>query len=517
MLQQEILREINAAPFGERKFIVSRVAKALGISEQSVYRALRKVKGKSKEIEKKPMKDQDNIIVKEVARLKTYGMIGTQSRELSTDICIDILKERGFENIELTKASINRRLNQLGFRQKDIIVRVESEYANQTHQLDFSRSKYFQLFKYDSEKGDYLIKATTKQLTYKEHDTSLRTWYVGLVDAFSRAALAQCYAATGESVLIGIEFLNFAYTRVDDTHPLCFLPDKLKTDNGAFIKNKAVQDFLMKYQIISELVKPMKKRGIQKQESMFKTLWRQFELPLYTRVGEGFTIWLSEFNELIHQFMVQRLENEHPVRTGETIGHLYRTSLMQREQRAAGDDMRITLNRYYKRKIDDALCISIDKQKYQCTSDKINSISVIDKWVSVWINLNGEAVAEFLEEPGKPFLLKPVDGFVKEGDFSHRYPPSFRQQIENEITKQKVAYLKPRKQTVSIENKFEDAVSEQEFFPNEFEAKKYIAEQFGRNASYKTYAEIFDPLIAVTLDKNLIDQKIQEVKTKVAI
>jgi len=138
----------------------------------------------------------------------------------------------------------------------------------------------------------------------------------------------------------------------------------------------------------------------------------------------------------------------------------------------------------------------------------------------VWLNLNGEAVAEFMEVPGKPFMMMPVDGFVAEGDFSHRFPPSYRQQVFNEVAKQKTLYLPPKKNVVNAESKFESAnTSDPEIrFENEFEAKKYIAEQFGRNASYQTYSEIFNPLLADTLKKKDIDEVIDAIKTgRVAI
>lgn len=519
LLPEEIISSLSAAKFGERKFLIKRYAELLQCSEQKLYRALKRKIGKQKEIVKKYVKDPGNELVHEVAKIKAYGMTGVHERELSTDLCCDILQSRGHEVEGISKATINRRLHRLGFRDKDIIVRVESAYANQTHQLDFSRSKYFQIYRYDTDRGDYLLKATNKQLTYKEHDTALRTWYVGLTDAHSRVSLAQCYAATGESMLIGIEFMNFAYTRIDEAHPLCFLPDKLKTDNGAFIKNKAVQDLLEKYEIKSELVTPMMKRGIQKQESAWKKLWREFELPLYIRMEEGSTISLKEFNELVHEYEISLLEKDHPV-LNDTKGHVYLTSIQQKGQRTAGEDMKISLNRYYERVVDDTLCITIEKQKYQCSSDRINGMSPIDKKVSVWINLNGEAVAEFMEEPGKPFVMMPVDGYVLEGDFTHRFAPSYRQQLMNQMSKQKTLYLPPRKTKVKVENKFDEAVDNEQNkeFASEFEAKKYIAEQFGRNANYSSYAEIFNPLLTDTLKKKDIDEVIEGIKTgKIAI
>jgi hypothetical protein len=568
---QEIQSALSAAPHGSKTEIINRYCQMYNCSKFTIYRALNRSYGKKKSVQKECRIDPENELIKKIIRMKMYGYQGIQNRELATDLCIEILIEEGYKEAEkLTVSTVNRRMVELGFRERDVIVRVEAEYANQQHQLDFSRSKYFQVYRFDSSKSDYILKATTKQLTYKENDTALRTWLVGLTDAYSRASLVQCYAATGESVLIGIEFLNFAYNRSltpgpspdtrrgeglpsssplsslsgqqsphpalsqsgrgDEGHPMVYLPDVLKTDNGAFIKNESVKMLLYKLGVKSELSKPMKKRGIQKREAAWKIYWRRFELPMYIKFKEGYTIHLQDYNALAHEYMIKLLDRNVPGKAV-TRGHAYRTSIAMREQRIVSVDMRELLTRPYMRVVNDDLTITIKNQKYAAPRN------FMGKRVSAWVNMNGEVVAELLEEPGKPVIMPPTDGFVSVGDFSGREAQSFRSKIEDEIAGEKrqhtpgpsregnsIQYLPVRKKEVEPDNVYDAArlhtpayghpSQEGIQFRNEFEAKVYIANQFGRNASYADYAEIFDPLLIDTLRKADIDLVIAGIKEK---
>jgi hypothetical protein len=526
----EMYNNWSAAPHGAKTRVIEHYMNVYNCSKATIMRELAKTYGKKKTVARPHKVDPENFLIMKIIKMKMYGYQGLSGRELATDLCIEILINEGYKEAEfLTVSTVNRRMNELGFRDKDVIVRVEARYANQQHQLDFSRSKYFQCWKFDKVKGDYLLKATSKHLAYKENDSMLRTWWAGVTDAYSRVSLAQCYVATGESVLIGIDFLNFAYTRVDDLHPMIYLPEVLKTDNGAFIKNQTVKMLLQKLNVKSELSTPLKKRGIQKRESAWKLLWRRFELPLLVNRKEGFTIHLADFNELAHEFHIKLLDWNVPgKRKSITRGHAYRTSIAAREQRIISVDMKELLTRPYTRLVGDDLCITIKNQKYQAPRQ------FQGKQVSAWINLNGEVVAELIEEPGRPVIMPPVDGYVSLGDFSHREAPTFRQQIENDVKQSiprisaggnpppsieggQVSYLPVRKREIEVENKFDTAVyadNVPEVFASEFAAKKYIAEQFGRNASYADYAEIFDPLLVDTLKRADIDAVISGVKNK---
>lgn len=516
--------ELSAVPHGAKSRLVSKYAEQFGVSKHTIYRELRKIAGASKKIVREKAVDQG--LIDSIAMLKEKGINGIEGRELSTEICIDILKMQSTPGADdLIVSTVNRRLAESGYRQREPIVRVEAKYANEQHQLDFSRSKYFQVYKFEN--GDYILKATTKSLSYKENEYKLRTWLVGITDAYSRASLTKAYAATGESVLIGIDFLNFVYTRDEDEHPLRFIPDVLKTDNGAFIKNKSVSSMLEKLEIASELVVPYKKHGIQKQEAKWKTLWRRFELKEFVKFGEGYTISLSGYNELLHEFNTSQLEQRHPVKSSK-CGHVYRASLTANPPRQLTSDLREIIARPWVRTIDDTCCVSIDNQKYLCSNWRY-----IGKRVRVWMNLAGEAVAELMDEFSKPFVLTATDGYVMTGDYSGRHPQLYRDAMQEKLKSEdpvmlerhsdgakqaaesNVQYIKPRVTEVEVETVFTNSIDDENYsFPSTYKAKVYIAEQLGRQATYSRYAQVFDPLIDTTLKRSDIDKVIQEIKLK---
>jgi len=213
--------EMDRAGHGQKRAVILRYAKALGVSPDTIYRAMRREFGKRKTKTSHPRRIPDELIDM-VADIKLKGMkMGLKERELSTENCIQMLIEQGVEGAEhLTPSTVNRRLVERGFRIRDPKVRVEAKYANQEHQIDFSRSKYFQVTRYDPQRNDYLMRVSGKELHYKKNDRRLRTWLVQLKDSYSRVRILQAYAATGESALMGLEFLNFCYNRPEDDNPL---------------------------------------------------------------------------------------------------------------------------------------------------------------------------------------------------------------------------------------------------------------------------------------------------------
>lgn len=511
-----IKQELDASPKGARTAIVRRYAENFGVSPDTIYRQMRREFGPAKKVVRE--KKIEDRLIDEVAKLKVSGMnLGLSTREISTELCIDILQGKGVPGADkLTVTTVNRRLKEKGFRQKEPIKRVEAKYANEQHQLDFSRSKYFQLFRFDSTRGDYLLKVSGKSLSYKEDEHKLRTWLVGLTDAYSRVSLTKAYAATGESALIGIEFLNHCYGRPEDEHPLRFICDTLKTDNGSFIKDRSVKALLEKMEIESELVLPYKKHGIQKREAAWRELWQRFELPLALRMGEGKTIYLDEYNELLHEHMIELLDYDHPLKM-ETRGHTYRASLTANPPRIIEVDLKEIIAKPDYRTVNQSLLISIKNQKFQCPEKTIN------QRIRVYKNLYGDMIGELVDEYSKPFVLKPVDGYVHTGDFEHRANATYKQKIENEVKAEKKAekqagkikFIEPRVSKVEVENKFSDAIENTADynFPDIYSAQVYIGGKLSREESYSDYAYAFDELLEETLNRGDIDRVLNEIKS----
>lgn len=510
--------EIDAAKQGEKKAIVRRLANSLNISESSIYRALSKVYGKQKTVTRE--KVVSDFIIDEVAKLKVESEnMGLGKRELKTEDCLEILSNRGIDVSGISVSTVNRRLREKGFRKEDVIVRVEADYANQQHQLDFSRSKYFQISHFDKDANDYVLKVTGKTLFYKENETKLRTWLIGLTDAYSRISLVRAVAATGESAILGIEFLNFAYNRAEDEHPLRYLPDILKTDNGSFAKDKAVKQMFQALEIVSELSEAYKHRGVQKRESEWKALWQSFELKLATEIGGlGKTLYLNEYNDLAHEFMIKRLDLKHPMRSG-LRGDLYRQSMVAHPGRTIDIDLREAAFNVVYRTVAQDLTVSVDNQKFECKA------YALGQRIKIYRTLNGEYYGETVDVFNKPFQLTPTQGFVELGNFEHRQHKTYKQQIEGDVKKaqeekkakktealktdSKVMVLGHRTKKQEAKTNFAEVKNSDSFvFASKYDAKVYIANKV---KDFEMYADIFDELLENDLSRKSIDDVIAAV------
>ncbi len=495
-----IKNELKGVRKGMRGQVVSGIARQFGVSEATIYRVVRKEFGASKNIVRVP-KIEDRLIDK-IGKMKLEGRaLGMTEREISTEVCINILKNEmvvGAEN--LTVSTVNRRLREKGFRQRDIIVRVEPDYANQQHQLDFSRSKYFNIHKKD---GDDLILKVSRVLAYKEDGKKLRLWLGGIVDSFSRIAVARAYAATGESTLLGLKLMRFAYNRSEDELNLMHLPEVLKMDNGP-LDNKQTDQMLEKLGIKKELVMPYEKRGIQKQESVWRLMWQRFELPLALKIGNGGTIHLSDYNDLLHEFMIENQATEHPVRSG-SKAHNYLSSITAHPVRRIERDISEYIFKTWKRKVNNDLVVSVTFKGEQV---KLKAPAfALDKWIGVYISYSGEFMGELSDEYHKPFALEVTEGFISLGNFEHREHQTYKEKLEGEIKedlrlssetdkKSKINYIPPTQEIIEPKSKFDEAEYSEDYkFNSVYEAKAYIGKMVKKGKNYTDYKDIFDEFL----------------------
>lgn len=525
-----INRELQGVKRGMRGVIIQQYADHYEVSRDTVYRCLRKKFGPAKKVTGKPK--VANKLVDEIGKIKLRGRkLGLAERELSTELCIEILQEKEVSGSEhLTVSTINRRLAESGFRQKEVIVKVEAKYANQQHQLDFSRSKYFNLHK-RTDDNDFILRVS-KVLSYKEDGARLRLWMGGIVDSFSRLGVVRAYPATGESTILGLNIMRFAYNREQDKLPFRHLPDTLKMDNGP-VDNKEFSQLLEKLGIEKELVIPYKKRGIQKQESVWKMVWRRFELPLALKLGNGGTMLLSDYNYMLHEFMINNCTVQHPVRMG-SKEHNYRASITAHPTRIIEVDLSEVLHKTWKRKVHNDCTASI---VYKGEKIKLEApYFAIDQWIEVYMNYAGDFVGELSDKHHEPFKLKVTEGFVTVGNFDHREHATYLDGLEKEIkedastplsmtgelgmTAGKMNYIEPKEEIVKPEIKFTEAVFDENYvFPSVHEAKVYIGKMLNRDENYTTVAEVFDELWNdpdIFIKKN-IDAILIEIKNLKAI
>jgi hypothetical protein len=523
----EIKFELSAALRGSRDNIMRRYADMFGVSTDTIYRKMRDEFGPVKKLKREQVIPQH--IIDEIGKLKLQSMqMGQAGRELCTEECIQILIDSGVSEAEgLRVSTVNRRLRESGFRAKERVVRVEAAYSNQMHQLDFSRSEYFQVKTFDAASEDYVLKVSGHVLDYKENEHQLRTWLCGITDSYSRLNISRAFIAGGESVLAGVEFVNWVYGRDEDENPIRFLPGILKLDNGSLGKSGAFLELLENLKITRELVRPWKKRGIQKQESQWKALWRRFELPLAMRLGSGATINLADYNYELSQFAIRWAMKDHPIKHESKI-HVYKSGLQLHEQREITIDMSSILAKQYKRRVDNAGLVTVNNQKYDVGNSKY-----IGKFINVSINARSEAIGELVDEYSKPFQLKAVRGYVDLGDFSHREKQTYKQSLEAQINSDSkkpdrefesvsvtdnVAYLKPSVVRAEATSKFAEVSEGIDYvFADLYAAKKYIGEiiyQNNRKETYADYAEVFDEVLELSLKKADIDMIWLEISRK---
>jgi len=508
--------------------VIQRYADLYKTSKGTIYRELRKKYGKQKTLNRKKVIDQ--ALIDAVGHLKIkgekLGAITTNKRnprELPTDIAIQMLIENyGVEDARILKSStVNRRLRESGFRDRDIKVRVEASYANQEHQIDFSRSKYFQIVGFDTERNDWILKVSGRELHYKKDDRRTRLWLCQLKDSYSGIRLARGYGATGESALMGLEFLNYCYNRKEDDHPLNYIPDMLKSDNGAFEKKKEVKAVLEALQIEARRSKPYNKDSQGKIESGWATAWRRFELPLSIKLGAGTRLLLAEYNQLLHQFSIKDMAKEHTRYDKYTKEKYYRIGIMEHPPREISDEIIHHAFRVEYRTVRQDLMVTIDKVPYECPA------FAEGKRIRVYKSMSGEFRGELIDEDRKQFGLIPYR-FRKIDDFEHRHPATYRQKLEVEVeriekerieTKDRSEDWQQYKQAIipSIHQEAEspfhrqDAKDAEIIFNSDREARLYIGKHLPKGKTFMDFKYYFEPILAkAKIEKKSIDYILEQ-------
>lgn len=536
MIRPEILDSIRAelefAGHGNKSGIISRYAGDIHVSPVTIWRSLAREFGKTRTIVREKRVSQD--LVNMVADLKLKGEgLSLKARELSTEECIKILVERNIPGAEdLTPGTVNRRLAESGFRLRDPKVRIEAERANQEWQIDFSRSKYFQLTGFDAKRGDWILKVSNRELHYKADDKRMRTWITQVKDSYSRLRWCLPYAATGESGFIGLDAIH-QILNADPAGPhlMRYVPERLKADNGAFKKSKFNRSAMKALNIDLTNTEPGEHDSQGKVESGFAKAWQQFELPLAVRMGKGATLYLSEYGELMYERMIAEHAEEHPRFIEKTKGAVYMESIQRHGMRETDVDVMAIACKVETRRVTQTLGVSWGGVMFEAPS------FAQDKLVRVHQNMHGEVMAELVDEFHEPFVLKPP----KEGenynyrlidDFEHRAHQTYRQQrktamaaaAENpdaapysEGNRVFMPVAAAKIKTAEVDSPFTARPAERtSIFTGRYEAKVYVGmkilEMTNRAENYEAYAEIFDPLIEETLDRDAIDEKLGDLR-----
>jgi hypothetical protein len=536
-----IRETLEKAEHGSKRRIVQEYADLCGVSAATIYDALRQNFGRQKCCPREYVIPQS--LIDEIARRKVAGMNLTRgagkTRERATWRILRQMEREGCDGIETLvnedkqgKArykfqTVNARLEKAGFREHKIKNRIECRYANERWQMDFSRSKYFQIIGPQEGTDDWLLKVWGRELHYKADDVRLRTWIVGVVDDFSRVQDIRAYPASGESWMIGLDMLHRMLNRdEDDQHLLRYCPDRLACDNGSFRKSGPVRRALdaLGIDYKTDRITPGNSNAQGKIERRWRSFWHEFELEKASELGAGTIITLSQYNSMVQGWLAEQLLNEHPLYS-DSCGAVYAKSVQLHPQNYVNVDIKRIACRIDTRKVDDCRLFSWGGKKYMAPE------WAVGKRIRVHQNPNGEIMVESIDEYKKTgWAIPPKEGekypHYMLDDFEHRAHSTYMDRIENEVAEQerraKTAYkegkrtfMPPIEKRIEVDSPFAAEPEKTETnFRSERDARIYIGTQLrAMGASgYEDYDFVFDDLLGETLDRGRIDQKINDLR-----
>jgi biotin carboxyl carrier protein len=351
-------------------------------------------------------------------------------------------------------------------------------------------------------------------------------WLVQYKDSYSRLRLSRGYAATGESAIMGIDFLNFVWNRDEDEHPVRYLPVNFKSDNGAFEKRAEVRAMFDALTVERKRSRPHNKDSNQKVETGWKILWRKFELPLAMDLIDANikTITLSDYNDLLHEFLTREQFESHPS-LGTSKGEVYRQSIMTYPPREIDIDLREIACRVEHRSVKQDLIVRYQNEDYEAP------LYAMDQRIRIYKNMAGELMGELIEEDRKPFLLKPYR--VRDyDDFENRPHRTYRQEREQilkskereakqgnkaaEVSFQegKRIFMKPETNEAVPNSPFTESDVASDAFGSVYAAKVYIGSQLPDGQTYKDVAFAFDDMLLITTSKQAINTVLAELNHK---
>ncbi len=440
-----IQAELGARPSGTKRAFVDSVAVVYGVSSASIYRQLKdrfkKEKSSPRSSEKYP-----KVLVHEAAKIQEeykLSLIKGTARRLATRQIIELLEEQGIiEEGSWSVAGLNKALREVGYRNVQARVRVEADHYCQQFQIDFSRSKHFQVVGRIGDE-DWKLRVSGNGLHYKDGEVKLRTWMVQMLDEYSRLRTVRYFPATGESPLLGIEFLDWYFNRGEDGHYLRHKPEAIRGDQGSFMKSAEAKSALTALGIEHRMSTPYNKETQGKVERGFGVLWSSFEarvaFDLGREQGKKAFITLSELNVRMNEFLILEQQKDHPFLSGSTRLAVAKKSAMIVRPAMVEADLRSIAFRTWEREADSTCMISIEGMNLE-VPEKCAGKSVV-----VHRNLNGDYVGRLVNGyTAKPFAVIPYRTQAL-GSFDLSRSKAYSEKVRSEVVRDmKVRDLAPK-------------------------------------------------------------------------
>ncbi len=312
-----LVQEWEAAPHGQRGALLAARLPLLGISLGTFHRERERRFGetgrqtpKTKGVPKRP---EYLEAVRAIIKEKFHPKKGV--RPLTTaDAQAEAAAKGCALALAIPEGTVNRVARELRLhpRVQRREARFEASRPNELHQMDASRSEYFQCHRHRG--GEWVLKLSPtifKNRDYRE--LRERVWIWGLVDDFSGFRVLRYCVAKGESAADGISFLQWAWSRVPEHAPFRGLPDTLYLDQGPLNKTKAFQRFCEEVAGVRLLAHEAgRPQATGKVESGWKTLWRRFEARFFRDPGcERREFSLSELNQELAWHLKEQNATEH--------------------------------------------------------------------------------------------------------------------------------------------------------------------------------------------------------------
>ncbi len=427
---EALAARVRELPWGARRAYQEDVARGLGVTYPTLRRAIARHAGKDRQVERQP--DIPDRLVETLATVKeTYRLVTKKGdpRELSTEAAIGIMAREGVEGADdWSTSTYNAALRRTGYRTPQVRRRIEPDHACQEMQLDFSRSKHFQIIGPTECGLDWRLKVSAKELHYKDGAVKLRAWVCQLLDSYSRLRLVRYYPATAESGILGVRFLAWCWGAgpesaegaTEGRHAMTgHLPEMLRTDQGPFRKSQEGRTLIERLKMDAPETAPGHSESQGKVEAGFRSLWQSFEAQLVTRIvrerGEGAVITLSELSAEATRYAVEQHHETHPTKRASTRGQLYQQSTLRHRPRRCPTGLLDVAARTWERKADKTRLLYIDSVPYEVPA------YAASQWVRIHKNVSGDLVGELIDgyRAGKPFTVKPYD-FAAVDDFSGR-------------------------------------------------------------------------------------------------
>lgn len=425
-----IQQEIDSAKHGQKGAKTRLLADRLNVSDYQLMHWLRDKRGPVKESPQPQEVRRDLVYM--VADIKQeserYGM---REAEMPTWRCLELLAECGVAGIEdLTVPSVNRVLREMGYREERSYVRYECEYALQEVQADWSVSKYFRVSDYDETSGQWIFKATSTATDYKDDDKRQRIWLGGIIDSFSRLRYNKALIGTGESAELCLDFLTQFFNRPKDDLAFRHVGWQFRLDNGA-LDGKLGKTFFNAIDRPYETINVGNKESNGKIERSWQMIW-DWEQHIAMQLGEGNTLTMNRYNELLLQECIRQQAMPHPIWKDRKRADVYQKSLQAQNPRPETIDVdaRKLAFEVYERTVRSDQCVSINNEPYRVPV-MVGEYRTTGKRIRVLINKVGKMVGELVGKFADNFELEPYERRLR-GDFTGTPPNTLRQQLDDD-------------------------------------------------------------------------------------